>query len=1669
MLNNATLRRLAALLLCAVLVLGVLGSSVMAEEAGTLPTQEASGVLETVEPAAAETSSPADLPENSEAEAQGDSAPAADLPASDAESETAQDSVESGVPSENEAEAPVSTEDDAAAPQSNNADDVEQNEAEGADVQPGEPLPSDDDALQTEEPAQPAEGADGQYEPANADEVDPLPAQDEAPEEDEAVPAEPEDAPWEACFSVGGASVRLSAPAGAVQNSEALCVYSVSDPALKQSALEAAGLNSADESILVHCALYAFSGAEFSSAVSVSIENVGFAALRLAQPDAQITARAFLLQPDGSAAALGARFDSTVDSASFSLSQPGTVALVLWSALPAIEDVPDDSAADPEQPDASIEGEAPSDAETSEGNDDTETGTEAPSDESASSPELPADEKTEEPDTNADASDGSADDTTTPDPTGLSEDGAEGETAPDAAVSSNAPETSDPENEIPETSDPETGDSEDASDGEAPVEDATVSNGCKSEEPIEQSATENADTPEETDPAESATDDSSAEDVPPEAILPVSVSAVSAADAALDNDALFEEYIRRSLPGLYKPARRMLKAAGPTAYDKLSENSKKLYKILEGYIRDVANGDLANTVFPTIDLEQTLGFVQTPRTAAGWGVERISYVDGNGNNIIDPDCYAAMQADLDVDTTAIMRALMSECPYDMYWFDKTTGMSSGAGFNMGSSGGETTVAIESFTFRFYVAQAYQAGSNTTVNTTLPARVNQAAARISSIIAAHASESDYNKLVSYKNEICELVVYNTAAAQGGIPYGDPWQLVYVFDEDSGSNVVCEGYSKAFKYLCDQSTFTEGTRCILVTGQMAGGTGAGPHMWNIVYMPDARYYLADITNSDSGSAGQDGGLFLNGYSSHPSNSQYTYSGITYIFDDSTLGSFGSDNPWLQLSASDYVNQPYYAVNIAEMTNGTVETDRAKAAQGETVTLTVIPADSSYKLTTGSLKVTQGSAEITLTEDAGVYTFTMPAGNVTVSAQFEKKAQTASISFTAEAESAISSFTVNGSPVSDYSALERGAYSLVMNAFASVSGIELELNDYTHFAFTVAGGEEISVSLLPDRSSSAITYTGPAAVESFGYTDVSFSVTQLSLGVVENAAGVSAPAESLGISIASGSFISADGQSTIPFTVDTSSHSAPGAQASVSGATKAGKTLTLSLYISESDWYAAPAGEYTASLACTTFYTLYPDGSAQGETSTVTLTLTRDEAFKFTFHSNNGQDETFTMEAQVSLDDEGDLIGTLLMPDNRFSYPGYNFSHWSTTAEGNPNFVLEPGRVRLTVYSDIDLYAIWTQKAYAVAIEDTENGTITASAPYADAGETVTLTVTADPGYEIESVSAASAAGDVTVTMQGEGEYIFTMPEGDVTVSAVFSVPGGNAQPQFTDHSIVLSGSIGLDFYLSLPGSISDYSDASVHFGGSKIDVSVDLADGVLQSDGCYKFTCFMSSIQMAEIITPSFTYTLNGQSATVTGEGYSVRQYISAFVNEYENDTDKAQLVSIARALADYGHYAQPYLSRVNNWTIGSDYAEMSDSYTSSYSYDSVKAQSAGDALAKTLDASKVASASYALKADFETAIYLFLTPAQGATLTSATVDGQPATLEQVGSRYRIVINGIKASGLSHKYTVVVDQTTTITLSALSYVNTVLNSTQEASQQADIRNFVSALYMYAASFN
>ena len=76
------------------------------------------------------------------------------------------------------------------------------------------------------------------------------------------------------------------------------------------------------------------------------------------------------------------------------------------------------------------------------------------------------------------------------------------------------------------------------------------------------------------------------------------------------------------------------------------------------------------------------------------------------------------------------------------------------------------------------------------------------------------------------------------------------------------------------------------------------------------------------------------------------------------------------------------------------------------------------------------------------------------------------------------------------------------------------------------------------------------------------------------------------------------------------------------------------------------------------------------------------------------------------------------------------------------------------------------------YTVSVDAGRNGDVTVSPSRAGRGDTVTITVEPDEGYELDELIVTDADGDeITVRDRGNGRYTFTMPRGRVTVEATF----------------------------------------------------------------------------------------------------------------------------------------------------------------------------------------------------------------------------------------------------------------------------------------------------------
>lgn len=78
-----------------------------------------------------------------------------------------------------------------------------------------------------------------------------------------------------------------------------------------------------------------------------------------------------------------------------------------------------------------------------------------------------------------------------------------------------------------------------------------------------------------------------------------------------------------------------------------------------------------------------------------------------------------------------------------------------------------------------------------------------------------------------------------------------------------------------------------------------------------------------------------------------------------------------------------------------------------------------------------------------------------------------------------------------------------------------------------------------------------------------------------------------------------------------------------------------------------------------------------------------------------------------------------------------------------------------------------------SYAVSAASTKNGYVSVTPKNARKGDTMTITVKPDHGYELGSISVKDASGNsIELTAKGDGRYIFTMPASKVEIKATFA---------------------------------------------------------------------------------------------------------------------------------------------------------------------------------------------------------------------------------------------------------------------------------------------------------
>ena len=121
-----------------------------------------------------------------------------------------------------------------------------------------------------------------------------------------------------------------------------------------------------------------------------------------------------------------------------------------------------------------------------------------------------------------------------------------------------------------------------------------------------------------------------------------------------------------------------------------------------------------------------------------------------------------------------------------------------------------------------------------------AAVSQAKAEIEKKVG---TSDRYALLRAIHAYVCETAYYHIPS-EAEADYLKAYSAEPIFTGDGG--VVCEGYAKAVKILCDQFEIP----CALISGEARGSLSEAyePHMWNYVQMSDGKWYLIDATWDD-----------------------------------------------------------------------------------------------------------------------------------------------------------------------------------------------------------------------------------------------------------------------------------------------------------------------------------------------------------------------------------------------------------------------------------------------------------------------------------------------------------------------------------------------------------------------------------------------------------------------------------------------------------------------------------------------------------------------------------------------------------------------------------------------------------------------------------------------------
>ena len=507
--------------------------------------------------------------------------------------------------------------------------------------------------------------------------------------------------------------------------------------------------------------------------------------------------------------------------------------------------------------------------------------------------------------------------------------------------------------------------------------------------------------------------------------------------------------------------------------------------------------------------------------------------------------------------------------------------------------------------------------------------------------------------------------------------------------------------------------------------------------------------------------------------------------------------------------------YNISISpDIVNGTVTSDKDKASYQETVILTVAPA-AGYELETLNVTWIEGGTQNAIPATFagnGMYTFKMPAHDVTIMATFTKKPYNITVDDGIEH----GSVTV---PATAYFG-DQVTVTATPNVGYEVASLKATWYEY--------GTSETSVDLIPAGNGS-YTFEMPAynvTIEAT-FTKKPYNITVaegIEHGSVEVPATATAcmgdqvtltvaPAAGYEVATLQATWIVGGTQNAItptPIGGGLYTFEMPAHDVTIEATfTKKLYNITVVEGLDHGSISAPPTAYFGDEINVTvnpekgyeldkiTYRYLYSDGStsdafftADGQTfimpaSDIVLTATfKLKKYNVEVEEAIDGDHGF-VQAVPSTCSMGETVTLITSADTGYAITTLQATYEEGTTE--VNIPLTPAENDSYTFvmpaADVHVHWIVSKAQYTITVNPSEHGTVTAP-PTAEYGQEVTLTVTPDAHYMLESLSVAYTNGNpVTVT-----DNKFTMPAANVVVNATFKPVTYNITVAPTEHGTV-----------------------------------------------------------------------------------------------------------------------------------------------------------------------------------------------------------------------------------------------------------------------------------------